>query len=165
VSARPVAAAAILVALAPLVAAFAAEGRPLGVAAAGACAAAWLAVWARRSSGATACLVAAEALAALAIVTGSGGAPAWLPSLGGAGALAAWDLTGLGARGGPPAHRGGERALLRSRLLALSLGILPGLAAALALGGVRLHAPFAVVLAAGALALLLLDRAARRWVG
>ena len=159
-TARPAAAVAILSSQALLLAAFAAAGRPPGMGAAGACAAAWLLVLWRRAPGATACLAAALGLSVLALLAG---APAWLPAAGCGAALVAWDLTGFCSGGERCPDEEGERALLGSRLRALALGILPGLALALALGILHLRLPFAAVLLAAAGALLALDRAARRW--
>jgi hypothetical protein len=160
VTPRAVAAFAILCSQALLLAAFAVAGRPLGMAAAGLCAAAWLLVLARSAPGAAPCLGAALGLAILALLAG---APGWLPSLGAGAALASWDLTTFCTQRERAPDASGERALLASRLRGLAVGILPGLALAGVLGHVRLDLPFAVVAALAAAAVLLLDRASRRW--
>lgn len=141
-----------------LVAGFAAAGRPAGAAAALACALGWLLVLAFRWPGASLCLTASLALGVVAALAG---APGWLPATAAAASLVAWDLVLLRverARPGP-----GERRLLANRLGALAAGVAPGLLLAAVLGRVRVELPFTAVAAAAAIALLALDRAARRW--
>jgi hypothetical protein len=156
----PAAAAAVVASQALTLAAFALAGRPWGVAAAGACAVLWLCVLARAIPAAGACLFAAVALAALSILAG---APGWLGVAASSASVVAWDLTRFASGGAPAEDRAGERRLVGSRLGALAAGLLPGLVLAALLGQLRLTLPFPVMLGLGLLALLALDRAARRW--
>jgi len=160
-TARSLAAAlAILASQALTAAGFAVAGRALGAAAAAACALLWLAVLALALPGQAVCLATSLALAVLAVAAGG---PGLLAVASAAAGVAAWDLARFATAGAPAADRAGERRLLRSRLLALAAGLLPGLALAAALGPVRLALPFPVMLGAAVLLLFALDRAARRW--
>jgi hypothetical protein len=154
------AALAILASQGLTLAAFARAGRADGMAAAGGSAVLWMGVLAMALPAAAACLTVSLALAVLSVLSGGPGGLA----VGAAGAsLAAWDLTRLSSGGAPAADAAGERRLVRSRLLALAGGILPGLVLAGLLGGVRMALPFPVMLGLAVAALLALDRAARRW--
>ena len=154
------AAVAVVASQALTLAAFALAGRPGGMAGAGAWALLWLTVLARAFPAAGACLFGSVALAALSVLAGG---PGWLGVAAVAASVVAWDLTRLTSDGVPAGDRAGERRLVRSRLLALAAGLLPGLVLAVLLGHVELTVPFPVMLGLGLVALLALDRAARRW--
>ncbi len=154
------AATAVIASQALTAAAFALAGNAWGLAGAGACTLLWLVVLGRAVPMAGACLFASVALAALSVLAG---APGWLGVAASTAAVVAWDLTRLATGGAPAEDADGDRRLVRSRLGALATGLLPGLALAALLGQVRLALPFPVMLGLGVVALLALDRAARRW--
>jgi hypothetical protein len=154
------AALAVVASQALTLAAFALAGRAAGMAAAGAFALLWLGVLARGVFAAGACLFASVALAVLAVLAGG---PGWLGIAACSASVAAWDLTRFTTGGAPAQDGAGERGLVRSRLVALAAGLLPGLVLAALLGQVQLSLPFPVMLGLGLVALLALDRAARRW--
>jgi hypothetical protein len=154
------AAAAVVASQALTLAAFTLAGRPWGMTAAGACAVLWLGALARAVPAAGACLFASVALAALSILAGG---PGWLGVAASCASVVAWDLTRFASGGAPAVDRAGEQRLVRSRLGALAAGLLPGLVLAALFGQLRLTVPFPVMLGVGILALLALDRAARRW--
>lgn len=153
------AALAVVASQAMLLAAFATVRRGDGMAAAAVCAVGWGAVLALAAPGVSLCLTASLALAILAVLAG---APGWLTTTAAAASLAAWDLTHLATGGARGVDQAAERRLVTSRLRALAAGILPGLALAALLGQARLAVPFPVMVGAAIVALLALDRAARR---
>lgn len=134
-------------------------GNGLGVAAAAACALCWLVVLAFALPGATACLAASLALEVWGVMAGG---PGWLAAASAGASLAAWEFTSSaieGTRSGEEA----DRPFLRHRSIALGAGLLPGLALAGLLGRVHAGIPFAVMAGLAGVALLALDRLARRW--
>jgi hypothetical protein len=139
---------------------FAIAGRAVGVVAAGACGIAWLAVLALALPGAGACLVLSLTLGVLAAVAG---APGWLPATAAGASVVAWDLTHFAAGAARGVDARAERRLVRIRLRTLAAGVLPGLGVAALLGPVRIDMPFVVLVGLALLALLAVDRVARRW--
>lgn len=109
----------------------------------------------------TLCLVAGTAAAAGGLACG---APPVLALLGAAGALASWDLALLAQAAAPPARGAAPPPSPARHLLALALGLAPGLALACLGRLVRLELPFVAMLALAAVAVVGLERVVR-WRG
>jgi hypothetical protein len=152
------AAAAVAASQAVVAAAYAAAHRPLGAAAAVACAVAWLLLTARARRAVFAMLFVALGLAAGAALAG---APSWLCAAAAGACVAAWDLSLLAADAPRAADPDQERRVMRAHLGALAAGLAPGIVLAGLLGGARITLPFGAVLALGVAALAALDRASR----
>lgn len=118
----------------------------------------------KRARGRTAAALApllAVAAVGLALA-GRAGAPAWSWAMVAAAAVAAWDLGRLAAGAPEDPAPAREARLLAVHLRALAIGLLPGVALAVALGGLRLPLPFLAVLALAVVATAALERAGRR---
>jgi hypothetical protein len=94
-------------------------------------------------------------------LAGRPGALAWTWAAASAAAVAAWDLARLAAGAPDDPEPAREARLLAVHLRALAVGLLPGVALAAALGGLRLPLPLLAVLALGLVAAAALERAAR----
>lgn len=154
-----VAAAAVSGSQALVAAAYAAAGRPQGIGAAAACAAAWLLLTRLAHRAVFAMLFVGLGLTAGAALAG---APAWLCAAAAGGCVAAWDLSLVAGAAPPEADPAQERRVLRAHLGALAAGLSPGLLLAGLLGDVRIALPFGAVLALGLIAVAALDQAGRR---